>query len=101
MAILQIRVDDDLKEEAAALYERLGLDLSTAIRIFLKKSVSESGIPFPMTVADIHEKAMKLVYECNRISEENGNANMTLDEINEEIRLAREEADKKRASKKQ
>lgn len=43
---LQIRIDEGLKEQAVSLFERLGLDLPTAIRIFLKKSVSEDGIPF-------------------------------------------------------
>ena len=42
-ATLQIRVEDSLKEQATALFERLGLDLPTAVRIFLKKSVAENG----------------------------------------------------------
>ena len=45
-ATLQIRVENNLKEQATALFDRLGLDLPTAIRIFLKKSVSENGVPF-------------------------------------------------------
>ena len=45
-ATLQIRVEDSLKEQAMALFDRLGLDLPTAIRIFLKKSVLENGVPF-------------------------------------------------------
>lgn len=48
--LVQIRVDEDLKNEAASIYERLGLDLPTAIRVFLKKSVEESGIPFSLKV---------------------------------------------------
>ena len=33
--LVQIRVDEKLKDDAAAVYEDLGLDLSTAVRIFL------------------------------------------------------------------
>ena len=33
--LVQIRVDEKLKDDAAAVYEHLGLDLSTAVRIFL------------------------------------------------------------------
>ena len=32
--LVQIRVDEKLKDDAVAVYEHLGLDLSTAVRIF-------------------------------------------------------------------
>ena len=38
-------------------------------------------------------KATKALFEMGKVSEENGNSEMTLDEINEEIRLAREAID--------
>ena len=41
MALLQIRVDEELKNQANAIYNELGIDLSTAVRMFLKKSVIE------------------------------------------------------------
>ena len=50
MAILQVRVDQKLKDDASKVYEELGIDLSTAIRIFLKKSVESDGLPFDMKV---------------------------------------------------
>ena len=43
---IQVKVDDQLKESADKLFSSLGLDTSTAIRIFLIASVEESGIPF-------------------------------------------------------
>ena len=46
MATVQIRVDDTLKKEADALFSSLGLDTSTAIRIFLNAAVENDGIPF-------------------------------------------------------
>ena len=35
-SVVQFRIDDDLKDQAAEIFDKLGLDLSTAIRIFLK-----------------------------------------------------------------
>ncbi|MEE0885436.1 MAG: type II toxin-antitoxin system RelB/DinJ family antitoxin [Treponema sp.] len=35
---------------STSIFEQLGLDLPTAFRIFLKKSVEERGIPFSMRV---------------------------------------------------
>ena len=49
-SIVQFRIDDNLKTEATEIYEKLGLDLSTALRIFLKRSVAVRGIPFSMTL---------------------------------------------------
>ena len=79
MATIPVRIDDNLKEEAAALYDELGLDLSTAIRMFLKRSLIERGLPFRLSIADEHKEETKLVYECNPIFNENEKPNMTLD----------------------
>lgn len=49
-SIVQFRIEDDLKAQATEIYEKLGLDLSTALRIFLKRSVAVKGIPFSMTL---------------------------------------------------
>lgn len=95
MATIQVRIDDTLKEEAAALYDELGLDLSTAIRMFLKRSLIERGLPFRLSIAGEHKEETKLVYECNPIFNENKKTNMTLDYINKEIRLAREKCENK------
>ena len=41
-----IRVNRELKESAEALFDYLGLNMSNAINIFLRKSVDQKGIPF-------------------------------------------------------
>ena len=46
MANIQVRVDDKLKAEADALFADIGLDTSTAIRVFLRQAVASNGIPF-------------------------------------------------------
>jgi len=43
-----IRVNRELKENAEALFEYLGLNMSNAINIFLRKAVDQRGIPFPV-----------------------------------------------------
>ena len=40
----------NLKEEAVKIFNELGLDLTTGIKIYLTKVVKEQGIPFEMTV---------------------------------------------------
>ncbi|MDR1580299.1 MAG: type II toxin-antitoxin system RelB/DinJ family antitoxin [Synergistaceae bacterium] len=46
MATIQVRVDDEMKTTADLLFSSLGLDTSTAIRMFLVKAIDYDGIPF-------------------------------------------------------
>ena len=91
MAMLQVRVDDNLKEQASILYDNLGMDLSTAVRMFLKKSIQVGGIPFEVIYDDGTVSGLIALKLMQERSKELGNDKMTLEEINEEIRLAREE----------
>ena len=43
---IQVRVDDELKDSADSLFASLGLDTSTAVRMFLVASTNVGGIPF-------------------------------------------------------
>jgi len=48
MALIQVRIDSKDKEVASKIYQDLGLDLSTAVRLFIHKSISENGLPFEL-----------------------------------------------------
>lgn len=54
---ITIRIDENLKKEAEELYDSLGLSLSTAIKIFLKQSVRENGLPFELKLNKETEQA--------------------------------------------
>ena len=43
---IQVRVDDQLKDSADTLFASLGLDTSTAVRMFLIAAMEMGGIPF-------------------------------------------------------
>ena len=93
--LLQFRVDNQLKEEAAKIYAQLGLDLPTAIRIFLKRSVKVRGIPFIMQLSDneldfISNTAVSAMKRMSQTALKNGISEMTLDEINAEIDAVRQ-----------
>jgi DNA-damage-inducible protein J len=91
-SLLQVRVDDELKEEASKVFENLGIDTSTAVRMFLKRAVMENGIPFRMTMPKTPynaERGYRALVELGKQSEKNGLSDMTLDEINAEIDASR------------
>ena len=96
MALLQVRVDDELKKQASAIFNEIGIDISTAVRMFLKRSVQEGGLPFGTKIDLDRINAIIAIDEMRTISEKNGNSEMTLDEINEEIRAARREKKNKK-----
>jgi len=43
---IQVRVDSELKAEAEQLFTDIGLDMPTAVRLFLKQSIINNGLPF-------------------------------------------------------
>jgi DNA-damage-inducible protein J len=46
MATIQIRVDEHMKAAADSLFSDLGLDTSTAVRMFITAALEHDGIPF-------------------------------------------------------
>ncbi|MCI8609004.1 MAG: hypothetical protein HFE73_05125 [Firmicutes bacterium] len=50
--LIQFRADKALKQEVAEIYERLGMDLPTAFRMFMTKSKMVRGLPFEATLPE-------------------------------------------------
>lgn len=50
--LIQICVDKTLKQEVTEIYEALGMDLSTAFRMFLKRSKMVRGLHFEATLPE-------------------------------------------------
>ena len=50
--LIQFRVENKIKKDATKLYEDLGLDLNTAIKLFLKKSIKMQKLPFSINDDD-------------------------------------------------
>lgn len=55
MSVINVNVPTEVKEEASNLFNSLGLNMSTAINIFLKKSIYEKGIPFDVSLKPTKE----------------------------------------------
>jgi len=49
MAQVNIRMDDSLKEKADRLFEDLGLNMTTAVNMFVRQVIRQGGIPFEVT----------------------------------------------------
>ncbi|MCC8047364.1 MAG: type II toxin-antitoxin system RelB/DinJ family antitoxin [Clostridiales bacterium] len=85
-SLVQVRVDKSLKEEVTDIYEALGMDLPTAIRMFLTRSKMVRGIPFETTLPKemvTRTEALEAFEELRRQAADL--PEMSLEEINQEI----------------
>ena len=85
MAVIStsIKIDSDLKQQAQELFSDLGLNLSTAVNIFLKQAVRERSIPFhigdPFYSKANQEHLAKIIADV-----ESGRAKLTSHELLED-----------------
>ena len=89
--LIQFRTDEKSKAKAVVICERLGLDLSSYLRMCISRLNQENGIPFSMNINNLppNNKGLEAMKVASMIAEENGISDMTLDEINAEIAEAR------------
>lgn len=62
-----ISFDENLKKASQELYSDLGMDLSTAITIFLKQSIRVQGIPFSVTRENPNAETIAAMNEYNEM----------------------------------
>ena len=99
-----MRIDDDLKRESEIILQDIGLNMTSAVVLFLHQVVKQRGIPFPLVVnpsplqnnyieatrRDLLERG-KQVEKFFRDARENCDHEWSMDEINDLIHEAREE----------
>ena len=95
--LIQFRADKALKQEVTEIYEALGIDLPTAFRMFMKRSILEKGLPFEAKLPEdtiTRSDGIKALYEIRRQLADV--PEMSLEEINAEIAEIRTERKAKR-----
>ncbi|MBQ7516209.1 MAG: type II toxin-antitoxin system RelB/DinJ family antitoxin [Schwartzia sp.] len=87
--MVNFRMDAALKREMEATCREMGMSLTTAFTIFAKKVTREKRIPFEVSADVTREEAIAAIAGLRRAAARQ--PDMTLDEINAEIRAARQE----------
>ena len=64
----QIRIDSTVKEQAATLFADLGMDMSSAVNIFLRQCILRGGLPFPVEIPEYNQETLNAMAEARRIS---------------------------------
>jgi DNA-damage-inducible protein J len=60
---MSIRIDSDVKAKAQALFSALGIDMTTAINIFLRQAIQHQGIPFNVTLTKPNQETLDAMAE--------------------------------------
>ncbi len=62
-----IEMDRDIKRQAQELFSDLGMDLSTAVNIFLRQALQYHGLPFEVTVHVPNEETVRAIEEVQKL----------------------------------
>lgn len=65
-----VRLDNDLKKQSEAMYNELGINLTTAINVFLRKSLSVGGFPFDVRLEEPNKETLLALLEAEKISKD-------------------------------
>lgn len=62
---MSIRLDSEVKEQAQQVFNHLGIDMTTAIHIFLRQAIQYQGLPFDVKLDD-HGKLLQVVMDVEQ-----------------------------------
>lgn len=65
---LNIRTDKAVKAAAERIFEELGLNMTTAVNIFLRQTIRENGIPFELKLSVPNEETAAAIEEGRRLA---------------------------------
>ena len=71
---MNIRMDSDVKRQAQELFAQFGLDMTTAVNMFLRQSIRQQGIPFALQLDPFYSEAnqARLIKAAARMEQTGG-----------------------------
>ena len=63
-----VRMDSDIKKQCEALYGELGMNLTTAINVFLRQSLRVGGFPFAVRLEQPNKETIAAMLEAEKIA---------------------------------
>lgn len=84
-SMMTIDVDDDIVKQAQSIFEEMGLDLSTAVNIFLEQCVREQRIPFAFEYEVPNAETIAAMEEIEEMVRNGGHGFSSVEEMFNEI----------------
>lgn len=63
-----VRIDNDVKKQCEMLFSELGMNLTTAINVFLRQSLRVGGFPFDVKLEQPNSETIAAMLEAERIA---------------------------------
>lgn len=82
---INIRVDSEIKQQAEAIFSELGINMSTAMNMFLRHSIRYGGIPFDLRLNIPNDDTQAAIDDVNNnrnISESFDSIEALMDDLN-------------------
>ena len=83
---MSIRMDTELKKQADAMFADMGLNMTTAMNMFLRQVVRQGKIPFEIGVERPNRKTVKAMKEGDKLINDPNAKSYTFDEFAEEMK---------------
>ncbi|MDO4467809.1 MAG: type II toxin-antitoxin system RelB/DinJ family antitoxin [Bacillota bacterium] len=85
---LNIRTDKAIKEQAEAIFNELGLNMTTAINMFLRTAIRENGIPFDLKLDVPNEITASAIEEGRKLlADSSAPSYSNMDELKEALEV--------------
>ena len=75
---ISIRLDSEVKEQAQQVFSNLGMDMTTAINIFLRQAIQYQGLPFDVRL-DENRKLLQALTDL----EQNRNMSQSFESVSD------------------
>ena len=86
-ANFDVKVDKEVQDKSEEIFNELGLDMNTAINIFLNKTIYENGIPFDLKLDSLNQTTIEAIEEGNRfLNDPNTKSYSSIEELKEVLK---------------
>lgn len=81
-----VRLDSSLKKQTETIYGELGLSLTAAINVFLRKSIAVGGFPFDVRLDMPNKETLLAFHEAETISQDSNVKGLNVDDALRELK---------------
>ncbi len=84
---MNIRMDREVKEQAQRIFSELGMDMTTAVNVFLRQSIRYNGFPFDVRMNLPNEETLEAIREVQLMKKDPtlGKSYTDVDEMMKEL----------------
>ena len=84
---MNIRMDKEVKEQAQKIFAQLGMDMTTAVNVFLRQAIRHNGFPFEIRLDTPNEETMEAIREVQQMKKDPsvGKSYTDVDEMMKEL----------------